>query len=285
MFCMLAMSLSTSAAANQETTDKAANAFTYQAGEITLPGEMAALKLNKNYKFLDSKQAKTVIEEIWGNPESDAPLGMIVPANFDPTSAGGWAIIVTFSEDGYVNDEDAEKIDYTKLLTEMKEEIAKENIERKKENYPTIELVGWATPPKYVKAEHKMYWAKELKFEGDETSTLNYNIRVLGRKGVLVLNAVADMQSLKEIEKATPEILSMVEFTKGNTYADFNKDSDKVAGYGIAALVAGGLAAKVGLFKGLWIAILAFKKFILFGIFAVGSAVASLWKRKKNKPE
>src|SRR5205814_4303057 len=125
------------------------------------------------------------------------------------------------------------------------------------QGYAAMELIGWAAPPRYDKAAHKLYWAKELKFSGETGNTLNYNIRVLGRRGVLVLNAVAAMLQLPEIEKNTPKILAAIDFNPGNRYADFSEASgDKVASYGIAALVAGGVAAKLGLFKGLWIFLL-----------------------------
>lgn len=39
--------------------------------------------------------------------------------------------------------------------------------------------------------------------------------------------------------------------------------------YGIAALVAEGIAAKLGFFKGLWVALFAAKKFIIIGIIAL----------------
>jgi uncharacterized membrane-anchored protein len=53
-----------------------------------------------------------------------------------------------------------------------------------------------------------------------------------------------------------------------------------VAEYGIAALVAGGVAAKLGLFGKLVALLLAFKKLIIVGVAAVGSAIWKLFKRQ-----
>ena len=100
---------------------------------------------------------------------------------------------------------------------------------------------------------------------------------LLGRRGILVLNAVAGISQLPQIEKATPEILSMVDFTEGNRYADYKPGTDKLATYGLAALVAGGIAAKTGLLKGLIVAILALKKFIIIGIVAVGAFIKKIF--------
>jgi len=98
-------------------------------------------------------------------------------------------------------------------------------------------LVGWAERPSYDKANHKLYWAKELKAEGSQQDSLNYNIRVLGRKGVLVLNAVAGMDQIAKIRTEMKQVTAFSEFTDGNRYADFDSHTDKTAEYGIAALV------------------------------------------------
>jgi len=151
------------------------------------------------------------------------------------------------------------------------------NKERVKQGYPTVELVGWAAKPHYDAEAHKMYWAKEINFGGSLENTLNYNIRILGRRGVLVLNAISGMAQLPQVEAATPTLLSMVDFQEGNRYADFRQGTDKVATYGLAALVAGGLAAKAGLLKGLWVAILAMKKLLLVAVVALAAFLKKIW--------
>ena len=157
----------------------------------------------------------------------------------------------------------------------------------RKKGYPTVDLLGWAAQPHYDAATHKLYWAKKLKFEGEDSETLNYNIRMLGRKGVLELNAVASVDQLGEIDAQTPQILGMVDFKEGSRYADFDPKVDKVAKYGIATLVAGGAlaaAAKLGLLKGLWVFILAAKKFIIIGVIAVVAFFKKMFKRSGGSP-
>jgi uncharacterized membrane-anchored protein len=192
------------------------------------------------------------------------------------------AVIITYEEEGYVKDKDAEKIDYADLLKQMQKDTREANKEREKQGYATVELVGWAAPPHYDKAVHKLYWAKQLKFGGGSEDTLNYNIRILGRRGVLVLNAVAAMAQLPEIERNAPMILAAIDFNPGNRYTDFSEASgDKVASYGIAALVAGGVAAKLGLFKGLWVLLLGAKKFVIIGVVALSAFLRKLFGKDK----
>jgi len=268
---------------NKDDAQALAAKLKFQQGEVILKDGLATLKVPEGLRYLNGRDALIVLVKLWGNPPMTEPLGLLMPADAGPLSPDSWAVIITYEEEGYVKDQDAEKIDYNDLLQKMQKDTLEANKEREKQGYPKVELVGWAAAPRYDKVAHKLYWAKELKFGGENGNTLNYNIRVLGRRGVLVLNAVAAMLQLPEIEKNAPKILAALDFNPGNRYADFSEASgDKVASYGIAALVAGGVAAKLGLFKGLWVLLLGLKKFVIIAFVALAA-----WFRKlfgKSKP-
>jgi uncharacterized membrane-anchored protein len=259
------------------------NSLKYQQGEIDLRGGLAKLTVPKEFNYLGPDDAETVLVKLWGNPPSEVkPLGLLIPAGMTPLSSNAWVVTIDYSEDGYVKDDDASKINYDDLLKKMQKGIEENNAERQKQGYRAITLVGWAAPPRYDAASHKLYWAKQLKFEGEHQDTLNYNIRMLGRKGVLELDAIAGIDQFAEIDAQTPQILGMVDFKEGSRYADFDPKVDKVAKYGLATLVAGGAlaaAAKLGLLKGLWIFILAAKKLIIIGAIAVATFFKKLFKR------
>ncbi|MEJ2022478.1 MAG: DUF2167 domain-containing protein, partial [Maritimibacter sp.] len=136
--------------------------------------------------------------------------------------------------------------DYNDLLKQMQADARESSKWREENGYDSIELLGWAEPPRYDQTERKLYWAKELQFGGDELHTLNYNIRALGREGVLILNVIASMEQLDEVRAATPDLLAMTSFTEGNRYIDFKPDLDKVAAVGIGGLIAGKVVAKTG---------------------------------------
>ncbi|CAA0085233.1 Uncharacterised protein [BD1-7 clade bacterium] len=123
-----------------------------------------------------------------------------------------------------------------------------------------------------------MHWAKEIKFGDQETNTLNYNIRVLGRKGVLVLNFIADMDQKATIDANISDVLAVAEFDQGSKYSDFDPEIDKVAAYGLGALVAGKVIAKTGFFA---IALLFLKKFGVFILVGLGALFGKLFSRKK----
>ncbi|MDV3237528.1 MAG: DUF2167 domain-containing protein [Gammaproteobacteria bacterium] len=251
----------------------------FRAGVVNLPGGIARIDLGDGFRYLSPEDAERVLVA-WGNPPGNESQGMLVPTGSDLFDDSGWAVIISYEEDGYVSDEDADKIDYAELLSDMQADTAAENEGRVQAGYEPIELVGWAAPPHYDRATHKLYWAKELAFGDAEQHTLNYNIRVLGRKGVLLLNAVAGMSQLAPVETGMQQVLAITEFNEGHRYADFDPDVDKVAAYGIGALVAGKLAAKAGLLAKLGVLLVAMKKFIVLIVIAVAGLVSRLFKRK-----
>ena len=265
---------------------KLLNDLKYQQGQIDLRGGLATLTVPKEFNFLDSTDAETVLVKLWGNPPSEEKrLGLLIPAGMTPITSNCWVVTISYEEGGYVKDDDASKINYDDLLKQMQKAVVEKNKSRQEKGYPTIELLGWAEPPRYDAATHKMYWAKRFKVEGETGETLNYDIRMLGRKGVLELKTIASVDQLPEIDAQTPQILGMVDFKEGNRYADFDPKVDKVATYGLAALVAGGAlaaAAKLGFLKVLWIGIVAAKKFVIIGIAAIVAFFKKLFNRRGN---
>lgn len=250
----------------------------FHTGKVVLGDNLASLNLPENLVFLDGEDANRVLVDAWGNPPGDtAPLGMILPAGISPLAEESWAVTVEYEESGFVSDEDAADIDYAEMLKQLQEETVESNAWRAENGYEPIELLGWAVQPHYDAQGKKLHWAKELRFGDSDVNTLNYNIRVLGRKGVLVLNFVANMDQLPEIQENVPAVLAMTEFNDGSRYADFDPDIDQVAAYGIGALIAGKLAAKAGLFATI---LLLLKKFWLVPVLLFGWLAKRLTGKK-----
>ncbi|KAA8703283.1 MULTISPECIES: DUF2167 domain-containing protein [Pseudomonas] len=270
------------ASAPAETAEHFLASLKQQTGTVTLPGGIATLKLNDEFYYLDPKDTERLLTDGWGNPPGFNTLGMIIPKAVSPLSARGWGVIVSYKDDGHISDEDAAKIDYAELLKQMQEDDAQDNQERQKQGYAGLHLLGWAEPPHYDQQSHKMYWARELKADDADQNTLNYSIRVLGREGVLELNAVAAMADLPTIKQELPKVLAFTNFTDGNLYTDYNPSTDKLASYGLAALVAGGIAGKAGLFAKIGIFLLAAKKFLVIGVVALLAGARKFFNRNKG---
>ncbi|KAF2330372.1 DUF2167 domain-containing protein [Flavobacterium ginsenosidimutans] len=249
--------------------DKIEKSFNYETGKITLTEGNGTLNVPKGFKFLNGEQTQNVLSNLWGNPEDKSILGSLVPDGKGVTHGDSWMFVISYQGDGYVKDDDAGDIDYTDLLKTMKEDVATENEERKKAGYPEVQLIGWASTPFYDNNLKVLHWAKELQFGQDKEHTLNYDLRVLGRKGMYNISAVAGVNQLAEVKASIPEIIKSVAFDQGNKYLDFDADTDTVAAWTIGGLVAGKVLAKVGFF-----AILAkFGKFIVIGIIAAFAAI------------
>jgi len=254
----------------------------YKRGRVVLPGDIATLDVPDNFRYLSPEQADKILVEAWGNPPGTKTLGMLFPSDVSPLAEEGWGVVITYSEDGHVDDGDAGGIDYDEMLKQMKEDTAENNKERVKQGYEPLTLHGWAAAPHYDASAHKLYWARELSVAGAPQHTLNYDVRILGRKGVLSFNAIAPASRLGDIEESMKQVMAFSDFNAGQRYADFDSKTDNLAAYGIGALVAGKVAAKVGFFKLILGAILAAKKLVIVAVVAIGGIIARLLGRKKD---
>jgi len=239
-------------------------------------GDVAEAKLGDGWKWLADENGRRFLRDLGNNPGSST-LGVALPPDFIDS---GIFAVYSYVDDGHI--EDLETPDWDELLESMKENAKADSEDRKKHGLGGVELLGWAEPPHFDAAEKKMYWAERLMFEGEESETLNYNVRLLGRSGHMVINGVGGIEQLREVDAYNKELLKVTDFVEGKRYSDFDPSIDKVAAYGIGALVAGKLAAKLGIFA----LILKNIKLVLIGIAAIGGFV---WKfltgRRKAEPE
>jgi len=259
-------------------------------GRIDIVGGKVALIVPETHYFVGKDDARRIIVDVWGNPPEsvEGVEGMIFERDGNPMLSG-WGAVVEYRDDGHVPDDEAATIDYNKLLADMQKGTRDENEARKKAGYEPVDIVGWAEAPHYDQATHKLYWAKALQFGGVDGQTLNYDIRALGRDGVLVISFVAGMDSLGSIRTAAPTVLAMPQFATGARYEDYKEGVDKKAAYGIAGLIAGGAAVALVKKAGLLGLILAFgKKFLVLiaaGAAGLFGAIGRMFKGKKDPAE
>jgi len=256
------------------------NAMNKMTGTITLPNGVTQLEIPDDFFYLAPKDANTVLVDFWGNPPSEQlGDGLIMPSKYTPFDADSWAVTIDYTEEGYVSDEDAADINFQDLLAEMQQATEAANKERHQLGYPAMHLLGWAQQPYYDNSEKKLHWAKEFKVADYDDNTLNYDIRILGRRGYLEMSFIASMNSLPEINKEIDRVLNFAEFTDGNKYSQFDSNIDDVAAYGIGALVAGKLAAKTGILAMLLVVFKKFGIFILVGVAALFKGLFNFFRK------
>jgi uncharacterized membrane-anchored protein len=252
-----------------------------QDGDVAIAEADAVLKLGKDYYFLPAAEAKRVLVDAWGNPPEVANdvLGIVFPAGktfIDDT----WGAVITWEPVGYVSDEDAKTTDYSEIIAQLQEGEEDMNKERTEQGYPAQHLVGWAQQPVYDGRSHSVVWAQNIQFQGQAENSLNYDVRLLGRRGVLSLNMITTMSKLTETRAAAEKFARSAAFNPGARYADYQPGTDAKADFGVAGLVAAGVGATVAKKLGLLGIILAFgKKFIIL-IFAFFGGIGAWVKRK-----
>jgi uncharacterized membrane-anchored protein len=146
-----------------------------------------------------------------------------------------------------------------------------------------MHLIGWAQPPAYDKAHHYLVWARDIRFGAEDEDTLNYDVRVLGRRGVLSVNVVSGMSQLAQIRADAAKLAAAATFDPGSAYADYKPGTDHKAEYGIAGLVAAGLGLAAAKKLGLLALIAVFGKKLVVVIAAAFAWLATRFKRLLRK--
>lgn len=246
----------------QESRQEQMRKLAWQAGPIEgRISDKATIKVPAGYVFLDEKNTSRFLE-LTGNPPRGGHY-LFAPDTFD------WWSVFAFDASGYVKDD--EKIDADALLKTLKSSDERANKERKKLGMNELHTVGWEVPPHYDTDTKRLEWGLRLR-SGAGENIVNYTSRLLGRSGVMSAILVADPKTLAQDTQAFKAGLAEFSFVPGQKYAEF-KQGDKIAEYGLAALIVGGAAA-VATKKGFWGAIVAF--LAAFWKLAAGVVVAAL---------
>ena len=251
-------------------TEKLLKELDRQTGTIPIQAAKADLNLGDQYYFVGPEQSRTILVDIWRNPPASANgvFGMVFPKGksfIDDT----WSAVITYEGTGYVSDDDAKTIDYEEMLANMKASDEAQAADIRAQGYPAGILQRWAQAPTYDAGRHSLVWARDIKFDDTPEDTLNYDIRLLGREGVLSMNILASMSQLDDVRQAAKTFASVGSFHTGARYADYNASTDKKAEYGLAGLVAAGGAAAVAKKVGLLAILAKFGKFLLIGLVAL----------------
>jgi uncharacterized membrane-anchored protein len=263
--------------------------ITWQKGPLTASlGGVAEIQVPKGYKFTDAAGTRRLLE-LNQNPTSGDEVGLMMPVLDPGSKSQDWFMLFEFHETGYITDEEKGSLDSSAILSSIQKATESANEIRKQKGWGAFHVTGWSKEPFYDERTHNLTWAVLGHDDSPQSgSTVNYSVRLLGRKGTMSVDLVLSPEQLPAVVPEFDQLMQNFTYTNGNRYAEFMK-GDKVAGYGLTALVAGGAAAaavKTGLFAKLFkilaTAAVAFWKVILVFFAAVAARLKSIAKWLKS---
>ena len=237
--------------------------------------DQAQLALPEGYGFVPPKEGAALMDAL-GNTTDDRFVGLIFPTGSD----ANWFVTMDYEPSGYIKDDDAKEWDADELLQNLKDGTEAANEHRRDIGVTELEVTRWVEKPAYDAQAHRLVWSAEAREKGaaDQDPTVNYNTYVLGRQGYVSLNLITNSSTVESDKPAAHQLLEAVAFNDGKRYGDFNESTDKVAAYGLAALVGGLAAKKLGLLAGLGVLIAKFAKVIIALVVGGGAAIAKWFK-------
>lgn len=204
---------------------------------------VAQIAIPKGYRFTHGSGASRVLELFKNLPQPSAS-GMLTTEGFGP-----W-IIFSYDNSGHVKDDEKNDINADELLEVRRERLTESNKVRKQRGLPEFALLGWAMPPRFNDTTKTLEWAVRIQsIDGKGGESINYETRLLGRTGSMKVQLVCSPPEFQPLLAEFQQIMGGFSYVEGQRYAEFRK-GDKVAEYGLTALVAGTgayAASKMGL--------------------------------------
>jgi len=228
-------------------------------------GDVAEITIPDGYQFTGKDGALKVME-ITQNPSSGKELGVLIPTH--KTNGHSWFVVFEYEATGYVKDEEKDKLDADAILKSLQEGTENANKIRAQKGWKAYHVTGWSQSPFYNPTTHNLTWSIRGKEEGDAGENVNYSVRLLGRRGTMSADLVLSPEIVGAAVPEFEKLLTGFQFSQGQKYSEF-RAGDKVAEYGLTALIAGGAAAaaiKSGLFAKFW-------KLIVLGFVALMGAI------------
>jgi len=241
-------------------------------------GDQAVLKVPQGYSFVPAAESGRLLAAM-GNRVGDGLLGLVLPQ-----ADARWFVVARFVKSGYIKDDEAKDWKADELLKGLKEGTEESNKDRRSRGIPEIEVVGWVEPPAYDAAAHRLVWSLSSKQRGEADAAergVNYNTYALGREGYISMNLVTGMGTIQADKPNAHRLLAALDYNEGKRYGDFNSATDHVAEFGLAALIGGIAAKKLGLFALAAAFFVKFAKVILIAGIALIGVIAKLLGRKK----
>jgi uncharacterized membrane-anchored protein len=241
--------------------------------------DQATLKLPANYFFVPKAEGVRVLRAL-GNVISDSTVvGLVVGTHQNDQ----WVVVIRYIKEGYIKDDDAKNWNADELLKSISDGVEEANKDRAARGFPEVQVIGWVEPPGYDAGAHRLVWsllARDKDQPDDAPKGINYNTYALGRDGYFSLNLLSDSERIASEKAVAHELLADLSYSAGKRYEDFSATTDRIAEYGLAALVGGIAVKKLGLLALFVALVLKFAKVIVIGAAVLGGGVMKFFRRK-----
>jgi uncharacterized membrane-anchored protein len=248
--------------------------------------DQAVLKLPSGYFFVPKAEGVRVMRAL-GNVVGDSTfLGLVLGTH----EHDQWIVVIRYIKEGYIKDDDAKNWNADELLKDISEGVEEANHDRVARGFPEMQVIGWIEPPSYDAATHRLVWSMLGKDKGqpdDTPKNVNYNTYALGRDGYFSLNLLSGSERIATEKSVARELLADLSYNSGKRYEDFSASTDRIAEYGLMALVGGVAVKKLGLFALLAATVVKFAKVIIFGAAVAWAGIVKFFRRKprNDSPE
>lgn len=243
-------------------------------GKHSLPQSNSTISIPSGFALVTGRDA-IAVNTIEGKPADEFLEAYVCDnTNFDNS------VLFQYMKTGYISIDNCKEINPKELLREISKKTEEDNIERRNRGSNELHVIGWIQEPTFDKTTNTVYWAIEGN-SGEEENIVNSIAIRLGREGYEKINWIATKSSYIPFGGHLDIMLRAHSFDPGYRYSDY-RSGDKVAGYGIATLVAATLGGKVVKASGF---IIFFKKigsFLFAGIAGLFYKFRNLFKRSDN---
>jgi uncharacterized membrane-anchored protein len=240
--------------------------------------DQAVLKLPDGYFYIPKAEGARIMRAN-GNTVGSTFVGLIVGTK----PSDEWIVVTSYIKEGYIKDDDAKDWNADELLQGLKDGTAESNKDRVARGFPELEVLGWVEKPTYDSKTHRLVWSLLAKDKDEPDSaekSINYNTYALGRDGYFSLDLLTAASQVNADKAAAHELLAALSYNAGKGYEDFNAATDHIAEYGIAALVGGVVAKKLGLLALIGVFLAKFAKLIGVAAVAIGGGIWNFFRRK-----
>jgi uncharacterized membrane-anchored protein len=258
--------------------ESAQKAIQHGPQDVPLSGQ-ATLSLPADFGFVPPAEAAQYLRAL-GNTPGESLAGLVVPLE---AQKGDWLVVINYVPSGYIKDDEAKEWDADELLESIRAGTEEDNKQRAQMGIPEMEIIGWVEKPIYDDQTKRLVWSISSRGKGQPAAAdngINYNTYALGREGYYSLNLVTGQSTIAQDKPAVHTLLAALQYNEGKRYENFDAGTDKVAEYGLTALVAGVAAKKLGLLAMAAVFFAKFWKLLLIGVFGIGVLAKKLVAKK-----